>query len=46
MANVLLTLTEEKSEEIRSKFVESPVKTLPQVSILQDYKPKTITFDS
>ena len=42
----MLTLSEERSEELRSKFVESPIKTLPHLSILQDLKPKAISFDS
>jgi hypothetical protein len=46
LSNVLLTLSNEKLDEIRSKFSESPVKTLPQISILQDLKLKTSTFDS
>jgi hypothetical protein len=46
LGNAMLTLSEERSEELRSKFVESPIKTLPHLSILQDLKPKAISFDS
>lgn len=46
LKDVYLQLPEAKIDELKSGFVNSPIKTLPPISILQDLKPKEVTFDS